>query len=67
MRQIRVRLTEPHTHAGTRHAPGTELTLPEHDALWLLDQRKAQPMRLRASMNPETQAAEPAAPEPTHG
>lgn len=47
MRQIRVRLTDSHTHAGKGYLPGAELTLAEHDALWLTDRRKAVPVRGR--------------------
>lgn len=66
MRQLRVRLTETHTHAGKDHPPGAELTLAEHDALWLTDHRKAVLVRGRRTESTDTQAAQPAAQEPTH-
>jgi hypothetical protein len=54
MRQIRVRLTEPHTHAGKDHLPGAELTLAEHDAIWLTDRRKAVLVRGRRTETLDT-------------
>jgi hypothetical protein len=63
---MRVRLTEPHTHAGTPHPAGAELTLAAHDALWLTDRRKAVLVRGRRSEPTDTQAAQPAAQEQTH-
>lgn len=51
---MRVRLTQTHTHAGTAYPPGTELALPEHDALWLLDRRKAVAVRVRRTEPTDT-------------
>lgn len=67
MRQIRVRLTEPHTHAGTPCAPGTELTLPEHDALWLTAHRKAVFVRGRRTEPTDTTGGETRLTGETHG
>ncbi|NDP58005.1 MAG: hypothetical protein GZ090_01420 [Oxalobacteraceae bacterium] len=32
---IQVTLTQPHTHAGVRHAAGAIITVPAADAQWL--------------------------------
>lgn len=34
-RTVRIELLKPHKHAGTKHAEGTTIPVPEHDAVWL--------------------------------